>query len=503
MARSIESLRADPKFGLDSTWSWVTAAFLSWVLLLAMICHQAMGVLFYGIVDTFGATRQAAAWPVVISGSLVSLAGPAMGYLCRRFSCQSVLIVSSIVMGTSASVCWFANSILFLTIMYGVIHGLAVSGAFVAVNVVAAQHFEKRRTTACSMIFTIVALGTLFIPPLAEYFRATYGVRGTFLLLGGIILNACPAVIIIKSPVWMQRPPITSSDKENLELSAKTEATLPKPDPPMNGPETDITSANTEIASRNPCKESTVRTYIFKCCPQNMLPSRMRSSSSKQASGKVTSQGNTTSVVKQLLTVEFIVDTISFSGIVLGLTTYLMVVVDVATDRGVTPARAVFLLNAFGASDVVLRPLSGIVIDSGILTLETVMLLGYFIQGLALELFVWSSSLSLMLVSSALIGVSNGSRIYLQAPLLVRAFGIESLPLTMGGMAFFIGLVGFTRPLLVGYFRDHHGSYNGLLHILAVMNGVLAVIWAIRLALRKRNEHAVQDKLKKATSSST
>ncbi|XP_077533084.1 monocarboxylate transporter 14-like isoform X2 [Haemaphysalis longicornis] len=176
MARSIESLRADPKFGLDSTWSWVTAAFLSWVLLLAMICHQAMGVLFYGIVDTFGATRQAAAWPVVISGSLVSLAGPAMGYLCRRFSCQSVLIVSSIVMGTSASVCWFANSILFLTIMYGVIHGLAVSGAFVAVNVVAAQHFEKRRTTACSMIFTIVALGTLFIPPLAEYFRATYGV---------------------------------------------------------------------------------------------------------------------------------------------------------------------------------------------------------------------------------------------------------------------------------------------------------------------------------------
>ncbi|XP_077533085.1 uncharacterized protein LOC144145373 isoform X3 [Haemaphysalis longicornis] len=123
MARSIESLRADPKFGLDSTWSWVTAAFLSWVLLLAMICHQAMGVLFYGIVDTFGATRQAAAWPVVISGSLVSLAGPAMGYLCRRFSCQSVLIVSSIVMGTSASVCWFANSILFLTIMYGVIHG--------------------------------------------------------------------------------------------------------------------------------------------------------------------------------------------------------------------------------------------------------------------------------------------------------------------------------------------------------------------------------------------
>ncbi|KAH9376828.1 hypothetical protein HPB48_009736 [Haemaphysalis longicornis] len=300
------------------------------------------------------------------------------------------------------------------------------------------------------MIFTIVALGTLFIPPLAEYFRATYGVRGTFLLLGGIILNACPAVIIIKSPVWMQRPPPTSSDKENLELSANTEATVRKPGLPMNSPETHITSEETEIPSRNSCKKGTVRTHIFKCCPQNMLPSRMRSSPLKQTNEKVTIQRNTTSVAKQLLTVEFIVNAISFSMIVLGLTTFLMVSVDVATDRGVTPTRAVFLLNAFAASDVVLRPLSGLVIDSGILTMESVMLVGYFIQGLAFELFVWSSSLSLMLVSSALIGVSNGSRIYLQAPILARAFGIESLPLMMGGTTFFIGLVGFTRPLLVG-----------------------------------------------------
>lgn len=494
MARSQASLRADPRFGLDSTWSWVTAAFLSWVLCLAMTCHQAMGVLFYGIVDTFGVTRQEAAWPVVISGSLVSLAGPAMGYFCRRFSCRPVLIIASIAMGTSASVCWFAGNILFLTIMYGVIHGLAVSGAFVAINVLASQHFEKRRTTACSMIFTIVALGTLFVPPLAEYFRATYGVRGTFLLLGGLILNACPAVIIIRSPVWMQLPP-TSTEKKDLELSIRTEAAAHKPAPAINGLENDIISEETEIAPNG-----TVRTYFFKCCPKNMLPSRMRGSPSKEAVKGVTSQPSTPSVARQLWTIEFIVDTISFSGIVLSLTTFLMVSVDVATDRGVPPARAVFLLNAFAACDVVLRPLSGIVIDSGILTLETVMLAGYFLQGLAFELFVWSRSFPMMMVSSALIGISNGSRIYLQAPLLARAFGIESLPLTMGGMAFFIGLVGFTRPLLVGYYRDHHGSYDGLLHILAVINGVLAVTWAVRLAVRKRNEQSVKNKLKKVTS---
>lgn len=499
MARSQASLRADPSFGLDSTWSWVTAAFLSWVLCTAMLGQQAIGVLFYGIVDTFGVTRQQASWPIVISGSLISLAGPAMGYLCRRFSCRSVLIISTITTGASASVCWYASSILFLTVVYGVIHGLAVSGAFVAVNVLASQHFERRRTTACSMIFTICGLGILFVPPLAEYFRETYGVRGTFLLLGGLILNAFPAVIIIKSPVWMQLPP-TSSDKKDLEAPIRTNAILTKPALPINGIENDIIAEETEPVLRNPCKPGTGTAYLFKFSPHHMLPLWMRSSPSKQANERVTSQLNTTSVARQFWTIEFAVNAISFSVVILGLTTFLLVSVDIATDRGVTPSRAVFLLNAFAASDIVLRPVSGIIIDAGILTLETVMLAGYFLQALALELFVWSTSFPMMLVSSALIGVSNGSRIFLQAPVLVRDFGIESLPLTMGGMAFCIGLVGLTRPILVGYYRDHRGSYDGLLHILAVVNGVLFVTWAVRLAVRKRTEQSFKDKLKKVTS---
>lgn len=480
MARSGASLRDDPSFGVDSTWSWVTVAFLSWLLCMAMLGHQALGVLFYGIVDTFRVNRQLAAWPLVVSGSLTNLAGPVMGYMCRRFSCRSVLIVSTFVTGVSTCICWFANGILFLTVSYGVFHGLAISGVYVAVNVLASQHFERRRTTACSVIFTVCGLGAIFVPPLGEFFRVTYGIRGTFLLLGALILNACPAVIVLRSPPWMQQSPNLSHTK-NPEHTQKTEDIPPEPIS-VKG---EVTSGETKIDLGGPCNGGAPKTTLIEGLKQNLPFCRKSSSPPKEAEKEVTSHSSSTSVARQFFTIAFAVDAVSFSVIILGLTIFMLVSVDIATDRGVSPSLAVFLLNAFAACNIIFRPVSGMVIDSGLVTLETVMLAGYLIQGIAFELFVWTSSFPMMLLGSALVGLTSGSRVFLQAPLLVRDFGIHSLPLTMGGASFFVGLVGFIRPVLVGHYRDHHGSYDGLLHILAAINGILVVTWAVRLALRK------------------
>ncbi|XP_077533090.1 monocarboxylate transporter 7-like [Haemaphysalis longicornis] len=487
MGRREASLRDDPSFGVDSYWSWVTVGFLSWLLCMAMVGHQALGVLFYGIVDTYGVNRQLASWPLVVSGSLTTLAGPAMGYLCRRFSCQSVLIVSSVIAGASTCICYLANSIMFLTVSYGVIHGLATSGIFVAVNVLASQHFEKRRTTSCSVIFTMNALGAIFVPPLGEFFRVTYGVRGTFLLLGGLILNGCPAVIVLKSPHWMRRRTNASSTK-NPELSPKTAATPTEPPVPVLCIDGNVPSEETERGiGRNSNKMRTAKTLVANL-RQNLPFCQKPSSPSTESEKEGPSQTGTTAVVKQFFTIAFAVDAISFAVIILALTLFMMLCVDIATDNGVSPSLAVFLLNAFAVTNIALRAVSGVVIDSGLVTLETVMLGGYVVQAVAFELYVWSDSFEMMLLCSALIGATSGARIFLQAPLLVQDFGIDSVALTMGGTSFFMGIVGFARPVLVGYFRDHHGSYDGLLHILAIVNAVLAAIWAVRVFLQKRKQ---------------
>lgn len=38
---------------------------------------------------------------------------------------------------------------------------------------------------------------------------------------------------------------------------------------------------------------------------------------------------------------------------------------------------------------------------------------------------------------------------------------------------------------LTGYFRDQHGSYDGVLHVSTALSAFFAVVWAGRLAARR------------------
>ncbi|KAL3249319.1 hypothetical protein MRX96_056067 [Rhipicephalus microplus] len=193
-------LKDDPQFGVDSRWSWISAFFCAWVLFLTMATPRLAGIFFYGIVETFGATRAEASWPLSLAGTFTVMGGPIAGYLCQRFSCRAVLLACSSLAGIGASLCYLANSLPFITISFGFVHGGALCGMFVACNVLLAQHFEKRRATASSVVFTVFGINSIVLTPLLEFFRTTYGVRGAFLLYGAILLHAMPAVIVLRSP---------------------------------------------------------------------------------------------------------------------------------------------------------------------------------------------------------------------------------------------------------------------------------------------------------------
>uniref|UniRef100_A0A1E1XT48 Putative monocarboxylate transporter n=1 Tax=Amblyomma sculptum TaxID=1581419 RepID=A0A1E1XT48_AMBSC len=167
---------------------------------------------------------------------------------------------------------------------------------------------------------------------------------------------------------------------------------------------------------------------------------------------------------------------------------FVLLSTDFANDRGIAPSEAVFLLHALSASDIGLRPLSGFIIDSKILSLESVMLLGFLIQGVAFELLAWFGSFPMMLICSALVGTTCGSRTGLMTPALVKDFGMAKLPDMLGAMLFGMGVVLLLRPPIVGFFRDNLGSYCGLLHTMALMNAVLLFVWALKLLQNKKKE---------------
>ncbi|KAL1475168.1 hypothetical protein MTO96_020142 [Rhipicephalus appendiculatus] len=208
-----EQLKRHAVFGLDSRQSWITAAFCGALLFLALSTISVSGVFFYGVVEAFGVNREQASWPVTLSGSMLPLAGPLTGVLCSRFSCRKVLLVCSFFTGIAVSLCYFAESTHFIVVFFGIIHGTTLSGLYVAANVLVAQHFEKRRTTACSFMFTAGGLNTVVFPPLIELFYSRYGIHAAFLLYGAIMMNAFPCCIALRSPPWLDKPKPVSPKK--------------------------------------------------------------------------------------------------------------------------------------------------------------------------------------------------------------------------------------------------------------------------------------------------
>ncbi|KAH7949147.1 hypothetical protein HPB49_005654 [Dermacentor silvarum] len=265
---SARPLKDVPLFGVDSRWSWITAFFCAWVLFLAMATPRMAGIFFYGIVETFGATREEASWPVSLPGTFTVLGGPIAGYVCQRFSCRAVLLFCSFVLFTAG--------------------------------------------------------------------------------------------------------------------------------------------------------------------------------------------------------------------------TYIMITADLASDRGLHPSNAVYFLQALSAADIAFRSVVGIAIDSRTLSLESIMLLGYVVQGLACEWLVWANTSPQMAVASILVGATYGSRTCLQAPALAKDFGIDTLPVVFGGVLFCTGVSLLIRPLLIGYYRDNYGDYTGLLHMMAALNGVFMCIWTLMIISKRR-----------------
>lgn len=159
---------------------------------------------------------------------------------------------------------------------------------------------------------------------------------------------------------------------------------------------------------------------------------------------------------------------------------------DLAGDRGLNPSHSVYFLQAFAGADVAFRAAVGFAIDSSVLSVESAMLLGYVLQGLAYEWLAWASTLPPMIVAAAMLGLTSGSRLSLQAPTLVQEFGIGALPTMMGGVSFIAGASLLLRPLLIGYYRDELGDYSGLLHSMAALNALFVCLWVVKLVMKRR-----------------
>ncbi|GIY21804.1 uncharacterized protein CEXT_84741 [Caerostris extrusa] len=85
-----------------------------------------------------------------------------------------------------------------ITIFWGCIYGLGFGFGSSLLPAILSTHFKENLTTATGIAYVGSSVGATILPLIADVALKTYGLSGTFLILGGLTLNSAAMAILLK-----------------------------------------------------------------------------------------------------------------------------------------------------------------------------------------------------------------------------------------------------------------------------------------------------------------
>ncbi|XP_075726137.1 monocarboxylate transporter 14 [Rhipicephalus microplus] len=199
---------------VDSLYAWLMAAMCFWIQIWVATIFRSAGVLLVGLVSAFRISREQAAWPFEICNTINLAQGFLVGILVRYFDTRALNSGATLVSGVSAITCslWDTPSayLVFLGFIFGAGSGLMIPTSVVVLN----RYFDVYRASASGLSFAEGALSSILLPPLIGMLMDTYGLQGTMLIVGALMLNTMAGSIELRSSPSFPRPlvlPVISS----------------------------------------------------------------------------------------------------------------------------------------------------------------------------------------------------------------------------------------------------------------------------------------------------
>ncbi|XP_076008684.1 monocarboxylate transporter 2 [Genypterus blacodes] len=207
----------------DGGWGWpvVFASFIS--IGFSYAFPKAITVFFKDIQKIFDASYSQVAWISSIMLAVMYAAGPISSVLVNTYGCRPIVMAGGVLCCIGMISASFCNNVMQLYLCIGVIGGLGLAFNLQPALTMIGRYFSKKRPIAngLAMAGSPVFLSTL--APLNQYLFNRFGWRGSFLILGGLLLNCCVAGSLMR-PL---EPP-ASKVKKDEELAAATTNTKTK-----------------------------------------------------------------------------------------------------------------------------------------------------------------------------------------------------------------------------------------------------------------------------------
>uniref|UniRef100_A0A3P9KYX4 Monocarboxylate transporter 1 n=1 Tax=Oryzias latipes TaxID=8090 RepID=A0A3P9KYX4_ORYLA len=177
----------------EGGWGWmvVTGAFIS--IGFSYAFPKCITVFFKEIEVIFDVTSSQVSWISSIMLAVMYGGGPISSILVNKYGSRPVMMAGGLLSGVGLVAASFCNSVPALYFCIGVVGGLGLAFNLNPALTMIGKYFYKRRPIAngIAMAGSPVFLSTL--APLNTWFFDQFGWRGSFMILGGLLLNCCVA----------------------------------------------------------------------------------------------------------------------------------------------------------------------------------------------------------------------------------------------------------------------------------------------------------------------
>jgi MFS family permease len=158
------------------------------IVILDYGARTSFGVFFKPMLSDFDWTRALTSGSLTLSMLCQGASGIIMGRLNDKLGPRFVMTLCSCLLGVGFLLMSVVNGVWQLYVFYGIIFGLGMGGAFVALLSTVARWFVKMRGFMTGIAIAGTGIGQLIVSPVANLLISAYDWRISYIIVGGIVL---------------------------------------------------------------------------------------------------------------------------------------------------------------------------------------------------------------------------------------------------------------------------------------------------------------------------
>lgn len=408
----------------DGGWGWVVVVASIIVLALTLGFPSCVGIFYTDLQNEFHATNSETSWMPSIMTSLLHAGGPLCSVLVEKFGCRATVMLGGVLSGLGMVASSFTQSITQLYITAGVITGLGFCFCFQPAVTIPGHYFHRRRPLANAMSSTGTALGLCILPALGDYLHTELGWRGSFLVLGAILLNCCVCGAVMRplppskprgQPLMNHGPPPPDGDKDRKEKG----------------------------------RVRTILSCLFAALRKHMAFDQLCNNS------------------------RYCVYAIGITWLMLGFVVPLIYLVPYATANGMEQSQAASLLTILGIVNIFVRPPVGFIFNKPWFKgrLVYVFASALLVNGLSNTICTIGADFSVLVAYVVMYGLSMSIVGSVMFTVLMETVEMSRFPSALGLLAIMESITLLIGPPLAGALVDRTGQYY---HVFFACSAVVA-----------------------------